>query len=77
VNAILSDVTLLSSMCPAHRLTQMQMNVQRGGRLGLYPMQFAGNGCQLITAERRARKGQLSAGIEDFAGEAPNPAAKK
>ena len=33
-------------------------------------MLFPGNGCQLITAERRARKGQLSAGIDDFAGEA-------
>src|SRR5206468_8718329 len=41
----------------------MQMNVHRGGRAGLYAMLFAGNGCQLITAERRARKGQLSAGI--------------
>jgi len=40
-------------------------------------MLFAGNGCQLTTTERRPRKGQLSAGIDDFAGEAPNPAAKK
>jgi hypothetical protein len=55
----------------------MQMNVQRGGRLGLYAMLFVSNGCQLITAERRPRKGQLSAGIDDFTGEAPNPAAKK
>jgi hypothetical protein len=55
----------------------MQMNVQRGGRLDLYAMLFAGNRCQLITAERRARKGQLSAGIGDFAGEAPNPGAEK
>jgi hypothetical protein len=55
----------------------MQMNVQRGGRPGLYAMLFAGNACQLITAEWRPRKRQLSAGIDDFAGEAPNPAAKK
>ena len=55
----------------------MQMNVQCGGAAEHYAMLFASNGCQLITAERRARKGQLSAGIEDFAGEAPNPAAKK
>jgi hypothetical protein len=53
------------------------MNVQRGGRPGLYLMLFAVNRCQLITAERRTRKGQLSAGIDDFAGGAPNPAAKK
>jgi hypothetical protein len=51
----------------------MQMNVHRGGRAGLYAMQFAGNGCQLITAERRPRKGQLSAGIDDFADEARIP----
>ena len=51
----------------------MQMNVQRGGRLDLYAMLFAGNRCQLITAERRARKGQLSAGIDDFAGGARIP----
>jgi hypothetical protein len=36
-------------------------------------MLFAGHGCQLITAERRARKGQLSAGIDDFADEARIP----
>ena len=40
-------------------------------------MLFAGNGCQLITAGKRARKGQLRAGIDDFAGQAPNPGAKK
>jgi len=55
----------------------MQMNVQRGGRLGLYAMLFASNGCQLITAGKAASEGQLSAGIDDFTGEAPNPAAKK
>ena len=44
---------------------QSQMNVHAGGVAGIYAMLFPGHACHLITAERRARKGQLSAGIED------------
>src|SRR4029077_6462198 len=40
----------------------MQMNVHHGGAAELYAMLFVSNGCQLITAERRPGKGQLSAG---------------
>jgi len=40
-------------------------------------MLFSGDVCQLITAERLARKAQLSDGMEDFAADGPIIAPKQ